>query len=245
MDMAIAAGDASDPEGLAWCLARSGWLAWKLGRLDDSERRNREALFLFPDCSYAYEGLGRTAAARGDLAEAGQMYERAFSVVPWPQYAVERYEVAIAQGSAPDAVRWKSLIGALERLSTSAGLFNRVLAGFEADYGSPDAAVRMARGELEGRKDVYGWDTYAWALHRSGREAEASQAESHAVALGTQDPLLDFHAAAIFADAGDRGRALRHARRAHAENPNFDLARAREANDLLERLSFPAAEASR
>ena len=202
MDMAIAAGDASDPEALAWCLARSGLLAWKLGRLEEADSRNRAALALFPDCPYAHEGLGQIAAARGDLEAAARRFERAFSIVPWPQYAIERFEIALRQQDETEVTHWRSLVEALERLSTEGALFNRALTLFEADHGDPARAVRMGRAELAGRKDVYGWDAYAWALHRAGRPAEAAEAESHALELGTQDPLLQAHAAEIFAAWG-------------------------------------------
>ncbi len=243
MDMAIAAGDASDPESLAWCLSRSGLLAWKLGRIEEAGRRDLEALALFPECSYAHEGLGRLAAARGDLAEAARRFEKAFSLVPWPQYAVARYEVAIRQNDARGAARWRGLVEALEKLSTSAGLFNRVLAGFEADYGDAELSVRMTAAELAGRKDVYGWEAYAWALHRAGRSADAAEAESRAVALGTQDPILDLHAAEVFAAAGDPARALRHAQRANEENPEPLICREGAPAKLIARLSAAKAGA--
>ena len=219
MDMALAAGDASDPEGLAWCLARSGLLAWKLGRVEDAGRRYREALALNPRCPYALEGLGQVAAARGDLEEAGRRFEEAFSVVPWPQFAIERYEIALRRADDGEISRWRSVVRALETLSSSAGLFNRALSGFEASYGDPARAVSMAAAELEGRKDVYGWDAYGWALYRAGRHAEAAEAETRATARDTQDPVLDYRAAEIFASAGLLDRAARHARRAVAENP--------------------------
>jgi hypothetical protein len=55
----------------------------------------------------------------------------------------------------------------------------------------------QARDELATRPDVYGWDQYAWALHRAGRDPEARAAMLQALKWGTEDVALDAHAAAL------------------------------------------------
>ena len=237
MDMAIAAGDPSDPEGVSWCIARSGTLAWKLGRIDEALARFEAAKRLFPRSPHAWEGIGLVAAARGQNATAAAAFERAFEIVPWPQFAVERSEVARAAGRPADVRRWKAIVEAIGRLSDEAGLFNRVLALFEADDGDPARAVVMAQGELADRKDVYGWDAFAWALFRSGRTTEAVDAARHAVALGTQDPMLEAHAGLIFAAAGERDLAIRYLSHALSVNPGFHPRRAEEARTALSTLA--------
>jgi len=233
MDMAIAAGDPSDPEGVSWCIARSGTLAWKLGRIDEALARFEAAKRLFPRSPHAWEGIGLVAASRGDNAAAAAAFETAFEIVPWPQFAVERIEVAQAEGREADFRRWKAIVEAVGRISDEAGLFNRVLALFEADYGDPSRAVVMARGELADRKDAYGWDAFAWALFRGGRTREAAEAARHSVALGTQDPMLEAHAGLIFAAAGERDLAIRYLSHALSVNPGFHARRAQEARTAL------------
>jgi tetratricopeptide (TPR) repeat protein len=237
MDLAIAAGDPADPEGISWCVARSGLLLWKLGRVDEAASRFGEARRLFPRSPHAWEGLGLVASARGNREEAAADFEKAFSIVPWPQYAVERAETARALERQEDARRWEAIVRAIERLSTEAGLFNRVLALFEADHGSPARGVAMASAELAVRQDVYGWDAYAWTLYRDGRFSEAAEAERHALERGTQDPMLDAHAGIIFGAAGEREPARLHLSRALAVNPGFDVARAADAREALSRLA--------
>jgi tetratricopeptide (TPR) repeat protein len=237
MDMAIAAGDPADPEGVSWCLARSGLLLWKLGRVTEAASRFDEARRLFPRSPHAWEGLGFVASARGDYGEASADFEKAFSIVPWPQYAVERAGTARALGRPEDVHRWEAIVRAIERLSTEAGLFNRVLALFESDHGDPARGVAMAAAELAVRKDVYGWDAYAWALCRDGRISEAAEAASRALERGTQDPMLDAHAGIIFAAAGQREAARSHLSRALAVNPRFDVVRSADAREVLSRLA--------
>lgn len=57
--------------------------------------------------------------------------------------------------------------------------------------------LAQAEAELQTRRDVYGWDLYAWALHRSGRATEAQVAMRQALAWGTEDVMLARHARAI------------------------------------------------
>ncbi|MES2304206.1 MAG: hypothetical protein V4558_01790 [Gemmatimonadota bacterium] len=60
-----------------------------------------------------------------------------------------------------------------------------------------DAVLEQAATELKTRQDIYGWDLYAWALHRSGRDAEAIVAMREALRWHTEDRLLHDHAAAL------------------------------------------------
>ena len=60
----------------------------------------------------------------------------------------------------------------------------------------PDVLARV-RAELATRKDVYGYDLLAWALQKAGRNGEARDAMTKALALGTDDPLLRHHASEI------------------------------------------------
>jgi tetratricopeptide (TPR) repeat protein len=180
--------------------------------------------------------MGLVACARGDREEAAADFEKAFAIVPWPQYAVERAEMARALGRPEEARRWEAIVRAIEQLSSEAGLYNRVLALFEADQGDPARGVAMASGELAVRKDVYGWDAYAWTLYRDGRFSEAAEAETHALERGTQDPMLDAHAGIILDAAGEREAARFHLSRALAVNPGFDIDRAAQVRATLSRL---------
>ena len=57
--------------------------------------------------------------------------------------------------------------------------------------------LAQAEAELTTRRDVYGWDLYAWALHHSGRDAEARVAMREALRWGTEDVALHAHATAL------------------------------------------------
>ena len=85
----------------------------------------------------------------------------------------------------------------------------------------PEVLAR-ARAELETRRDIYGWDLLAWALYRSGRAAEAVPASERALALGTRDAMLWYHAGMIRLAAGDSAGGRSALRTALRINPLWD-----------------------
>ena len=87
------------------------------------------------------------------------------------------------------------------------------------------------------RTDVYAWDLLAWALYRNGRAAEAVAPMTKALALGTRDARLYFHAGMIHRGAGDSAMAREYLERALALNPRFQVLQAGAAARALAELS--------
>jgi tetratricopeptide (TPR) repeat protein len=93
------------------------------------------------------------------------------------------------------------------------------------------------REELESRRDIYGYDLLAWALHRSGRDREAEAPMTRALSLGTRDAMLLFHAGMIERALGNGEAARRHLEAALETNPNWDPFHPAEARAVLDSLS--------
>ncbi|HEU4796082.1 MAG TPA: hypothetical protein VFT02_10660, partial [Pyrinomonadaceae bacterium] len=72
-----------------------------------------------------------------------------------------------------------------------------------------EGAVQLAEQELANRKDVFTYDALAWALAVAGRSAEALPHITQALAQGTVDPRLYFHAGVIAALNDDNKQAMR------------------------------------
>ncbi|MEO7520339.1 MAG: hypothetical protein ABIW79_00855, partial [Gemmatimonas sp.] len=95
-----------------------------------------------------------------------------------------------------------------------------------------------AQSELVNRRDIYGYDLLAWSLFKSGRAAEAKDAMQHALAQGTQDAMLLYHAGMIEQATGHLENARGFLRRALAIAPTFDgfaAPKARAALDAMPR----------
>jgi predicted Zn-dependent protease len=71
--------------------------------------------------------------------------------------------------------------------SQESGSMHRAWSLFQLDQGSDPAPIAAeAAADLRTRRDVYGYDLLAWALHRQGRHAEARRAMAGALRMGTR-----------------------------------------------------------
>ncbi len=117
-------------------------------------------------------------------------------------------------------------------------IYGRSLARLYADHDiEPLAALRLAAQDLVLRQDVLGYDTYAWALYRNGRYAEAAEAIAPVISAGLHDAEARFHAGVILAAVGDTDAAMAHLEWVLNTNPGFHPLLAGEAGDALAALT--------
>jgi tetratricopeptide (TPR) repeat protein len=237
------AADAGAPgdEGTAWTRVQLGTLYFTTGQLDAAETEYRHALFEVPNYLHAEAGLGRVAAARGDYAAAITWYKQATATVPVTQYVIELGDIYAAAGQPQAAADQYALVQVQARLLAANGVNDDLeFALFAADHPaaglSPAEVVAQARAALAARPTIYGHDVLAWALYRAGQYDEAAREITAAFALGTQDPLLSFHAAAIAEARGDTATARQDYQAALRINPHFSVLHAPEAQAALIRL---------
>jgi hypothetical protein len=123
-------------------------------------------------------------------------------------------------------------------VSRQPGAYHRGWALFLLDHRRrvPEMVTR-ATAELSTRRDVYGFDVAAWALHQAGRDLEARRFADSALARGTRDGLLHFHAGEIALALADSAGARRELAIALDINPHFHLRHASEARRRLDALS--------
>ena len=220
---------------LAWFRWRLGDLAIRHGRLDEAERELRAGLELAPGDHRLLDGLARVAAARGDWSEAIAIGERAIATALDPAtlgLLSQSYEMRgeHARSTEYERAMASAVLRQPEALHRAWSLH---LLDRRRDV--PQVLAR-AREELRTRRDVYGWDLLAWALYRSGEIAPAFEASRRALAMGTRDASIRYHAGTIAAAAGDTALARRHLEEALEINPRWHLTQPDEARTLLERL---------
>jgi tetratricopeptide (TPR) repeat protein len=246
LELAADAADPKDPEALAWVLVHLGGERFAGGELPAAASADERALAVLPEYHLALAGLARVRTAEGRLSEAIALYRRAVARVPLPDVVAALGDALAAVGDEAGAEQEWALVEYEGRVAEAAGTtFGRQLALFLADHERrPDAALRLARAEAAMRDDVYTDDALAWALHANGRDVDAARSAHRALRLGTDDPLLHWHAGAIAAALGRTRPAARHLRRALALNPRFDLRQAPRARAVLATLDSPAAVAS-
>ena len=220
---------------LAWFHWRLSDLALRSGRLDEAEHELQAGLRLVPDDHRLLDGRARVAAARGRWREAIDLGERAIAQVVDP---ATLGLLSLGYGMLGDRARSAEYDRAMATaVQGRSDAMHRAWSLHLLDRGREVPAVlAAAREEIRARRDVYAWDLLAWALYRSGAVREALEASANALAMGTRDASLYFHAGRIAAAAGRGDLARIRLERALAINPRWHPTQPREARALLERL---------
>jgi tetratricopeptide (TPR) repeat protein len=222
-------------ETVAWCLWQLGEAAFSVGDYEGAERRQREALTIFPDYYRSLASLGRARAALGDIGGAIELYERAVRVLPDITFIAALGDLYRVAGREREATAQYEMA---ERAVTKGDHHLRNLAIFYADHDlKPARAYAIAAHEYAERQDIYGADALAWAALKAGKIEEAREKSREALRLGTRDARLLYHAGMIARAAGDRDSAREHLRRALEISPQFDPLHADIARKALAELS--------
>lgn len=230
-DRAVLRTDLS-PELAAWFQLRVGDFELRHGELGAAEEALRAGLEVFPEDRRLLAAMARLEGARENWDAAIDFGERAVAVAPEPSTLALLSDLYAASGRADRAAEYARVVEV--SLAGSAGAYHRAESLFLLDHGRRVPEVlAQARADLRTRRDVYGHDLLAWALHRAGRDAEAREAMAAALSRGTRDPLLLYHAGMIEMALGDRERSRAYLRDALNIAPDFHPVHARLAREAL------------
>ncbi len=225
-------------QSVAWFHERLGHILFQTGRLNEAEQSYRAGLQVFPRDYRTMAALARLNAARNNWAQSIEWAKRATEIVPAPEIIALSGDAYTALGKTQEAQRQYRLVEQMAALSKAQGVtHDRQRALFYADHNrNLPEALASARGELKLRKDIYTYDTLAWVLYKNGKLAEAQTFSNKALAHGTQDASLWYHAGVIANALSQRERARNAFKRALAINPNFHPTAPRQVRALLARL---------
>jgi tetratricopeptide (TPR) repeat protein len=229
--MRTARDDAGSSADVAFTRFYLGDLAWGSGN-------PRSALADYvagaqADPSYAplIEGRARAEAALGQTTAALRDYAHVTSIVPAPTYLVEYGELLQATGDPAGAQQQYALVRTEERLFRANGVaLDSDATLFEADHGSPSAAVALGRQAIVTRPFLDSYDAYGWALHRAGNDKAALTMVDRALATGVRNALFRYHRGAI-------EMSLHKVKAGHA-----DLRTALQINPAFSPLAAPVAQ---
>ncbi len=219
--------------GVAGTLERS-WALYQLGQLYLGESRPVEAMQVFkgileerPGYAFAYGGLAQVKRLEGAYDEAIALFEKAYALVPAEEFLEGLADIYETTG---DNARFEDMMRAIENGYKEADDFGEnvrmeyadLLADLDREV---PKALELAEMEVQRRPGhLHALETYAWALHKSGRSAEAIPYVEEAMRLNTGDAMVHYRAARIYA-ASDR-----------IENAIHQLEQALEANLHVESL---------
>jgi len=227
-------------ENSAWYHFQLGELNFNTNHLPLAEEQYSIALKSFDRYYLALAGMGKVRAAEGRYSEAIEYYEEAVAIIPQPDLLSALGDLYIATGS-PDKAKYEydtvEFIGKLQAINKV--IYNRQLALFYANHDrNLEESLQLAQNELAHRKDIYAYDTYAWALYKNGHYAKAADVMQQSLKLGTQDAMLYYHAGMIYKSLGDNVQAQTMLSKALSINPHFDLVQACIAKSTLLQLQI-------
>lgn len=222
-------------EQISWFALRVGDLELRNGHLAAADSALQSGLRVAPDDYRLLDAMARLAAVRHDWRGAIAYGERGIATVLDPAtlgVVGGAYEALGDRASAEEYFRTMEVA-----VSRQPGAFHRAWSLFLLDRNRQVPTVlRRVREESETRRDIYGYDLLAWALHKSGRNADAARAMARALSLGTQDAMLFYHAGMIAHARHDEIAARDYLERALAVNPYFHPTQPAEARAILDSL---------
>ncbi|MBC9713710.1 tetratricopeptide repeat protein [Streptomyces sp. TRM66268-LWL] len=214
--------DAAVPAERAFCLHRLGELDWERGRPEQAYARYEEALRADPGAHAALAARAKAHAALGRTEAALTDYRTVTERVPLPEYVLAYGEFLDSLGRKDEARLQYEVLRAQIRLLEGQGAGDDLTLGlFEADHGDPAVAVRKLTAEWSRRKSALVADALAWALHRSGRSAEAAEYAAAAAQLGWRPASFAYHRGEIERALGRKDEARRLLAAALKTNPHF------------------------
>jgi tetratricopeptide (TPR) repeat protein len=197
--LAIAAASPRDPDSIAWAYTRLAIYETQRNRLRAAGQAIESALQHRPGYAAALLARGRMLLVMERPDEARSVLLRAAEMNPLPEYQWALADAMRLEGRHKEADIVEQRLAADGERSDP-----RTLALFLATRRTAaDRAVALAREEMGVRADVFTLDSLAWALAAAGRIHEADPLMTRALAEGTEDGRLFFHAAFI-ADAAGR-----------------------------------------
>jgi tetratricopeptide (TPR) repeat protein len=213
IQMAVKAASPRDPESVAWAYSRLATYELQAGRTAAALRASEAALQYQPNYAQALLVRGRALLADGQRAEAVDALRRAVLANPLPE---SEWALADALRALGDLDQARAVEDRLHQsgATTDPRTFALYLATRRERI---DEAVALTQRELKNRADVFTYDALAWSLAVAGRTAEADEAMKRALAEGTKDARLFYHAGVIAASRGARGEARRLLAEALAE----------------------------
>jgi tetratricopeptide (TPR) repeat protein len=222
MQLAVSAGG-EVPENEAYVRSLLGNLDLQRGRIDAAQRQFSTALNSVAEYVPAQAGLAKVDVARGHLDRAIARLRRVVERLPLTEHVVALAEAERAAGRAAAARRDLALARAEQLLLGRSGVNTDTEAAlFEADHGSPQRGVTLARRAWAAAPGVRSADALGWALTRAGHPRAALPWAARALHLGSRDPSFLLHAGLAARAAGKTELAERRlvlARVGHAALP--------------------------
>ncbi len=220
-------------EQLAWFHLRLGDIDMRNGRMRDARALFEAGLQIEPNDYRLLDAMAHIEAVDGNPRKTIEYGERGIAIKLDP---ATLGIIGDAYAALGDRGRAEEYYKTMEvAVAGQPGAYHRAWSLFLLDHGAriPEVLANVQR-EIETRKDVYGYDLLAWALHKEHRDTEARAAMTEARRLGTQDAMLFYHEGMIDRALGENARARYFLMNALELNPQFHPTQPREIRAVVD-----------
>lgn len=221
----LAQTEGASAGAVAGCAVMLGEAEFRSGDWAGAEREYTLALSVRPGHYAATEHLAELRGAQKRTEEALTLYRQLLEKTQRPELMQAMGDLLAFVGRTTEAKPWHERARDAYLASVGRGeiFYLHHLSGLLADsLNQPEEAVTWARRDLEHRHTIQAYDSLAWALAKAGQAAEAKSVDEKALATGTHDPHILYHAAMIRMGAGDIAAGRDLLRRAAEANPRFN-----------------------
>ncbi len=193
---AIEKSTTTPAEQKAWFWLRVGDIELRREHFKSADSAYLNGLRAHPDDYRVLSALARSALAQAKYSRAAFLGEKAIAVTLDPATLGTLSDAWLALGDTAKSAEYANALDVA--VKGQPGAYHRAWSLFLLDHNRRLTVVsQKIREELTTRKDIYAYDLYAWSLHKQGRDRDAELAMEKALSLGTRDPLLARHSAAI------------------------------------------------
>ena len=225
-----------------------GWYQWRLAKLHFDHGRIEEAktyldasLCLVPHDAESHALLGKVLYFQGETESAIMHLKSAIAVAEKPPFLIMLGNIYRHEGrklEAANAYDRASELMTEEAEHPKAGPAHaRERAAFLLDQNKNLVlALSLAKQDFELRNDLFCHDLLAWAHYKNGNVRQAKVSIDRALAVGSNDAKVFFHAGMIEAELGNIDAAIENLEAALRANPYFSIRGAEIAAETLKGL---------
>lgn len=229
-----AASDATSPSDRAFTQFYLGELDIRYGGgAQNALLRYQAGLDIAPRDAILLAGRAKAEAELGQTALALADYRQAVAARPEPTTVLEYAELLDSLHDPAAAAEYDLLRVQLKLYASSGVALDTEQTLFEADHGTPAAALAAAVAGWRTRPFVEMADAYAWALHAGHRDREALVWSQRAFVSGWQTAPALYHRGMIRLALGDVRAGRADLTKALALDPHFSPLAAPKARAAL------------
>lgn len=209
----------------AWALLNLGNLYLGTAKADTAAYIYEGILEERPGFAPAMAALGHVALVKGDAAEAVRLLEEARAAGPLEttdELLANAYTALGDERKAREAA--DRVLAGLHAAREMGEVVDMEEADFLADHDRDlDRALRLATVQIRRRPGhLHANETYAWALYKNGRAADAVPFIRRAMRLNTGDAMVHYRAGRIYEATGQRAAAAAQYRTALANHVGIE-----------------------